>query len=149
MSKPMDKGKWAEGKTQDWLATKASAVSSFAWHRMPDARAARNALAAQPADFLVSYRRPGSETFTCFLEVKETAEARRLPKSKLSQFGKLYMFHLAGIHTRVLVYRSAHDDWVYFTEDDLFFYDTSPTSFPFEDLATYSTAASALQGMFP
>ena len=151
-----DAGKWAEARVSEWLKNVWNRRAERSYHRYPDARAARGALAAQPADFLVSQRRvpwvPGDNAFTygevTHLEVKETIEANRLPKDKLSQFGTLRMHALAGIAVRVLVYRSAHKDWVFFTEQQLFVYDECPPSFPFAGLTSYPTAADALQEIF-
>lgn len=140
-----DKGKWAEDRAVEWLVDQTQEHQDFAYHRFPDARAARGALAPQPADYLVAcgWWRP------FFLEVKETAEKNRLPKSKVSQYGKLLMFWWAGMVPRVLVYRSQYDDWIYFTEKELFrpaegTVDETPKSFPFEGRQSYPTAGAAL-----
>jgi len=78
----------------------------FAWHRMPDAAAARGALAAQPGDFL----------YTCagtsgFLEVKALKDPRRLPASRLTQLGVLKKFELAGMESYVLVFQYTEGYW--------------------------------------
>lgn len=144
-----DKGKWTEGKVQDWLASKASTTSRFAWHRLPDARAARGALSPQPADWYTSLRLPDDSPFPVFLEAKESAEKLRLPKGKIGQYGKLFMFHLAGTEARLIVYRSLHNDWTYFTGVELFpGGDEVPTSFPFAGRPTFATAAEALEEIY-
>lgn len=144
-----DKGKWVEGKVQDWLQGKSATTSRFAWHRMPDSRAARGALSPQPADWYTSLRLPNDVPFPVYLEAKETAEKTRLPKAKIGQYGKLLMFHLAGTEARVIVYRSLHNDWTYFTGLELFPEgDEVPTSFPFVDRPLFATAAEALEDIY-
>lgn len=133
-----DRGKWAEQQARDYLEKRSSREAAFAYHRYPDARAARGALSAQPADFLVAL--PG---LSVHLEVKETAEARRLPKRKIGQFGALMRFHWAGFKTVVLIYRSALADWTYLTGEHLFCNDVTPTSFPFNP-TSFPTAHKAL-----
>ena len=147
--KEFDPGKWAENEAQKWLTNRSNADARFAWHRYPDAHAARGPLSAQPCDFLIGRKREGKEGLALHLEVKETAEVNRIPKDKITQFGKLYMFHLAGFQTRVLIWRSTHDDWVYLTQRELFFFDVVPKSFVLTDRPTFKTAADALQEMFP
>jgi len=143
-----DRGKWAEAQVQKWLEKRSASELAFAYHRYPDARAARGALANQPADFLVA-RKTKLDKVACHLEVKETKEVRRLPKAKIGQYGKLKLFHEAGFDTVVLVFRSELKDWVMFTPEDLFCYEELPTSFPFAGLAPYQSAASALDALFP
>ena len=143
MSKP-DLGKWAEGKAQDWMTKRAAARADFFWHRLPDARSAQGALSKQPADYLTAQ---APYTYL-FLEVKETAQKNRLPKDKISQYGKLKAFFLAGFDCRVLVYRSAYEDWVVFRGSDLFSYVTVPPSFPFEGQPTFLTHNEALESIF-
>lgn len=138
-----DRGKAAEKLVQDWLEARSQAQASFAYHRYPDARAARGTLPAQPADYLVS--QPGKPVH---LEVKECANALRLPKDKVSQYGKLKMFSLAGFRTFVLIYRSALSDWVFLNELDLFEHEECPASFPMSGLTSYPTHTKALERIF-
>ena len=145
MTKYADRGKWAEGEADTWLKATAAARVRFAYHRYPDARAARGALAAQPCDYLVA---DGDSGFKIHLEVKETANERRLPRDKVSQYGKLKMFWWAGIQPRILVYRSEQRDWVWFGPKLLFATDDAPTSWPLTDLPRYPTAAEALRDIF-
>lgn len=149
-SRHADSGKAAEKQAEAWLMQRSAGLHEFAYHRYPDARAARGALAAQPADYLVAAGRAG----VFHLEVKETGEERRLPKAKVSQYGKLLMFWWAGIQPLVLVYRSRFNDWTYFTARELFppssdrqTIDT-PTSFPFAGRPTFVSATLALDEMF-
>lgn len=146
-SKTKDPGKWAEAEVQKWLEDKSARDARFAFHRYPDARAARGALAAQPADYLVAQSPPHRLPYVFNVEVKETANPVRLPRAKVGQYGKLRMFHLAGMRTLLLVYRSAHDDWVAFEGHELFPAET-PISFPFPNIS-YFTAADALTVFFP
>jgi hypothetical protein len=142
--KPFDKGKYAESEAFRWLETRSANDSEFAWHRYPDARSARGALAAQPADSQVLVQ--GRHTM---LEIKETAQVYRLPRTKITQYGALKRFWWAGSAVVVLVYRSVHMDWVFFTGDDLFpEAEETPASFPFKGQKTYATAALALQEIF-
>ena len=152
--KELDPGKWAEGEVEDWLDARANRELGFAYHRFPDARAARGALASQPADFLVARRwRPvGNEgphyQRSYFLEVKETANPRRLPRGKISQYGRLKVFNYAGVKPLVLIYASAHQAWCLLTAPDLFAQEDCPTSFPFLDKKMYATHAEVLQEIF-
>jgi hypothetical protein len=141
-----DRGKWAEKEVQFCLNDWSAADSRFAFHRFPDARAARGALPAQPSDYLVVMRLGRKRTI--LLEVKETEEVRRLPKKKIGQFGKLQMFFWAGAEIRVVVYRSKLQDWTYFDEDDLFCYPECPPSFPFVEGRSFPTAIDTLNHLF-
>lgn len=143
MKKP-DPGKMAEKAAEDWLKVKSAASISFAYHRLPDARSARGALASQPADFQAC-----NKGAFAYLEVKETKQTLRLPKAKVSQWGTLNAWHLAGCASYVLVYRSALADWVTLGPAELFNYDDVPASFPMAALKSYPTAAAALQEIFP
>ena len=71
---PEKVGKETE-KIVEALFTKWNESSKFAWHRFPDARAARGRMAAQPADYLF-FRAP----YGGLLEVKATHHAYRLAK---------------------------------------------------------------------
>lgn len=141
-----DKGDWAEDQVKKWLTARQTATPTFAFHRYPDAKAARGALSPQPADFLISEPRANGSQFTANLEVKETAEIHRLPKKRISQFGKLLLFALSGMPCFVLVYRSHHSDWALFNHHHLFS-DLERKSFPFSDpgVLTFQTADEALK----
>jgi hypothetical protein len=126
MKKPLSPGKWAEAEVQAWLE-KASASSS------PDARAARGALAAQPADYLVSF-----QSKPIHLEIKETENAGRLPRSKIRQYGVLKKWWWAGIEPYVLVWCSTLGMWYVLRAADLYpNQDTTPTSFRFDNQARF------------
>lgn len=162
-----DPGKEAERNVHKWLEDQSKADLHFAYHRLPDARSAQGALGKQPADFLVAqkvmtvwkphglgpsiFNEPPKQIEHCrpfFLEVKETKEERRLPKDKISQYGKLLMFHHAGFEVRVLVKRTSHRDWVCFTQEHLFCYETCPSSFPFAGLESFPSHKDALERIF-
>ena len=136
-------GEWAEGQVRYWLDKRLSADKHFAYHRFPDAKAARGALAVQPADFMFAHQNANGP-YIGMLEVKETQEKYRLPKSRISQYGKLMSFALAGMPSLVLVYRSTYQDWIVFTHEHLF-KDPLAKSFPFEGTANFETAAQALE----
>lgn len=147
MTNKANMGKWAEKQAALVLEQCSQDSSEFAWHRFPDARAARGLLAAQPADFLVSFM--GHYTHrTVFLEVKECADLRRLPKAKIGQWGMLYKFWLTGAHVLVLVFMSGTNKWVRLTGDELFCYDECPPSFLLTGLKPYDSAAEALSAYF-
>ena len=136
-------GKWAEKEAQTFLTQASNYTTDLAWHRLPDAKASRNFISAQPSDFVVIHK-----GVTTWLEIKETANPIRLPKAKVSQWGTLYKFHLAGANVVVLVYQSAHKHWVYLTNDDLFSSEDCPASFVLTGRKSFSTAAEALQEIF-
>jgi hypothetical protein len=140
-------GKWGEKQVGKWLEARSTSEAGFAYHRYPDARAARGALPAQPADFLVAYRTP-LRSSAIHLEVKETAQKTRLPRAKVSQFGKLQMFHWAGFRTLIVVYRSLFNDWTYFVPHDLFTTEEPPASFPFVEGRSFPTAEALLDSLF-
>lgn len=142
----MDKGQWAQKETEKWLIEKSNANLRFAWHRYPDARAARGGMSMpQPADYLVGWRGIATN-----LEVKETAQKTRLPKAKIGQYGKLKLWNFAGFETALLIYRSFYNDWVVLEASDLFPPGDAPASFQIADplRKTYDTAAQALERMF-
>ncbi len=143
INKPGQQGKWAEKQVQTWLESRSATSFSFGWHRFPDARAARGALAAQPSDMLVVHT-----GVVMFLEIKESKETKRLPKAKVSQYGALLKFHLAGAKVAVLIFRSSLVDWVYITNEHLFEHEECPPSFPFEGRPSFPSAAAALQEIF-
>lgn len=135
MSKKHDPGKAAEKAVQSYLDTRSARTTPLGWHRFPDARSARGALAAQPSDYLVIYR-----CMPIFLEVKETAQPRRLPKAKVSQWGKLHLFHLAGAEVLVVIYMSAINKWTYLNNVQLFLeHEDCPASFDLQDRPKFDT----------
>lgn len=146
MSERGQRGKYAEKQVQTWLERESASRSNFTFHRFPDARAARGALAAQPADYLVSYY--AQRVVPSMLEVKETQGINRLPKDKISQYGKLKAFWLAGFGVYVVVHKSVVGDWTYFDAADLFDHDEVPTSFPFHAQRSFQSATHVLDHLY-
>lgn len=138
-----DKGKYAEKEVQKALDALSATHFDLKVMRFPDAHAARGVLAAMPSDYLVVYR-----GVTTFIEVKSTEQATRLPKAKISQYGYLQSFHLAGAKVLVIVHQPLLSRWVMLTGDDLFCYEDCPASFPLTNLPQYDTAAEALEEYF-
>ena len=144
MSSKANMGKWAEKQALLWLTETSNKSTDLAFHRLPDAHAARGALAAQPADLMVV-----KSGFFYLLEVKETAQLSRLPKVKVSQWGCLKKFHWAGAGIIVLVFMSGINKWVTLGPLALGMSDeTCPASFPLTNLPQYDTAAEALEEYF-
>ena len=110
----------------------------FAWHRLPDMKAARlNAISAQPADYIYRCgKRAG------FIEVKGVAHPYRLPKANLSQLPTLHKWELAGSDDVVLVYHYLVNDWR--AIDPRLLKDGVP-SHDLREFAAYSSAEEALK----
>ena len=87
----------------------------FAYHRLPDAKAARGALAAQPADFIVSSGKG------MYLEVKAIKHAFRVPKDKIRQLAVLKKFELAGMPAAIIVHHYIEGIWRVVRPKDLEF----------------------------
>ena len=139
----LDKGKQAEKEVQKVLDALTSAHHDFKAMRMPDAHAARGFLAAMPSDYLAVFK-----GVTTFIEVKSSEQPTRLPKAKVSQYGYLKSFHLAGAKVLVIVHQPLLQRWVYLTNDDLFCYEDCPASFPLTNLPTFASAKEALEEYF-
>lgn len=131
------RGKKAE-KVVEALLKAWNTREGFAFHRYPDARAARGALAAQPADFLIAVQPRGA----LHLEVKETKHEFRLARDKVSQVPVLNKFALAGVPFLVLVHHTETGIWR--VVDDQLFRGTTPASW---DLRPYPTFASAREAL--
>lgn len=134
------KGKEAEAAVQKWLNERSAAELGFAWHRIPDAKAARNALAAQPSDYMISRKTPTQRTFW-LLEAKEMTELIRLPKDKIRQYGKLKLWWYAGAIPLVPVMSTKTKMWRCLTADDLFVPNEAdtPRSFDLRNLRVFNT----------
>jgi len=139
----IEKGKLAEKEVQRVLDTFTSENYDFKAMRMPDAHAARGFLAAMPSDYLAVFK-----GVTTFIEVKSTEQEKRLPKAKVSQYGYLKAFHLAGACVLVIVHQPLLLRWLYLTNDDLFCYEDCPASFPLTNLPTFASAKEALEEYF-
>ena len=138
-----DPGQWAEKQAKDWMDGQSNKVSSFVYHRYPDAKAARGALSAQPADYLVS-----TQGRILHLEIKETKELNRLPKAKVRQYGMLQKWWWGNVAPYVVVYRSVAKDWTYLSSAELFGFDECPASFDMTSQPKFSTAADVLSHLF-
>lgn len=139
----IEKGKFAEKEVQKVLEAMTAKHCGFKAMRMPDAHAARGFLAAMPSDYLAVFK-----GVTTFIEVKSTEQEKRLPKAKVSQYGYLKAFHLAGAKVLVIVHQPLLKRWVTMAGDDLFCYEDCPPSFPLTNLPQYDTAAEALEEYF-
>ena len=132
------RGKYAEKEVVK-VFKKWNASAAFAWHRLPDARSARGALAAQPADFIVS------SGDTVFLEVKETEHKFRLAKDKVAQLPTLHKFKLAGTDFCVLIYHTASEVWRVVPSDA---FSESAPSWDLSGYPTFANAEAALEFIF-
>lgn len=133
--KPHDVGKVVEGGVAD-LFRRWNAHQAFAWHRMPDARAARGALAAQPGDFVWRCGSHGG-----FLEVKALKKSKRLPAARLTQHAVLSKWSLAGGDNLVLVFQYPEMVWKVANILDLPF---GVASWDLSKLSAFDTAEAAL-----
>ncbi len=109
----------------------------FAFHRLPDARAAMGRLAAQPADYL--YRCGPNAGF---IEVKALKHEYRLPKDRVSQLPTLLKWNLAGSDDMILVYHYMIDKWRWVFPYQL---DPSAASWDLRDFVTFDSAEEALK----
>ena len=139
----IEKGKFAEKEVQKVLEAMTAKHCGFKAMRMPDAHAARGFLAAMPSDYLAVFK-----GVTTFIEVKSTEQEKRLPKAKVSQYGYLKAFHLAGAKVLVIVHQPLLKRWVTMYGDDLFCYEDCPASFPLTNLPTFASAKEALEEYF-
>jgi hypothetical protein len=112
----------------------------FAWHRLPDTKAARmSMMAAQPADYIY---RCGS--YAGFIEVKALAHAYRLPKANLSQLPTLHKWELAGSDDVLLVFHYLTGEW---RALDPRLLSTDVASWDLREYLTHSTAEEALKSL--
>lgn len=140
--KKFDPGEWAEQQVRAFLVEENARCANFCFHRYPDTKAARSQLiAAQPSDYLVA----NNARLHFHIEVKETAQPNRLPKAKIRQYGQLLKWWHGGIHPRVVIFRSAHNDWTWIGPDQLFGFDVVPPSFDMTGRPSFSHANELLQ----
>ena len=101
-----NRGKWAEGEVKKELAKRSAASSSFAFYRLPDARA--GSLQATLADYLVLV-----EGCLVLLEVKEVAHDYRLSYTNFSssQVARQRLWEAAGAVGLVAVAHSTTKSW--------------------------------------
>lgn len=102
---PEKVGKETE-KLVERLFTQWNQKAHFSWGRLPDARAARGAIAAQPADYAF-----WSKPWGGYLEVKATKHDFRLAKDKLRQLPLLQKHAVAGAQSLVLVHHYLLSKW--------------------------------------
>lgn len=129
------RGKSTEVIVEDLFKVWNNSTLTFAWHRMPDARAAMGRLAAQPCDYLI-FRGCG-----LLLEVKETKHEYRLAKDKVAQRATLEKFRLAGAATYVLIHHTTLDQWRIISTADL---EGGVPSWDLREYPLYDTAEDAL-----
>ncbi len=110
----------------------------FAWHRLPDAKAARGRLAAQPADYI--WR---NIAVSGFLEVKALNHPHRLPASRLTQLPTLKKWTLANSKDIVLVHHYMQGLWTACFVKELGF---GVPSWDLRDFPSFGTAERALMG---
>lgn len=104
----------------------------FAFHRLPDARSARGALAAQPSDFL--YR---CGDFAGFVEVKAVEHPTKITKTALRQLAQLQKWGGAGSADVILILHYMTGVWRVLDPRDL---DISLSSW---DVSKFTSARSA------
>jgi hypothetical protein len=142
-----DRGKYAEKEVTKVLEG-WNKLAAFAFERLPDARAARGALASQISDFLVWHK------VNIPLEVKSTEHSTRrgsylLSASAIEQLPRLKKVAMTGAAVPfVLVYFKATDRWRVAHID---FFGYGVPSWDMSDLPEFATAKLALEstGFFP
>lgn len=120
-----------ENLFSDWNSSQ-----NFAWHRMPDAKAARGRVSAQPADFMYRHGK-----FSGFLEVKALKHAKLLPSGRVTQLPTLRKWSLAGSNDVILVFQYLEDKWRVMFPDEL---DPSVPSWDISGVKSFSTPGDAL-----
>ena len=128
-------GKKAE-KLVEAVLKKWNNRAGFAYFRLPDSRAARNFLTAQPGDFAY-YCGPRAG----ILEVKSTQHSYRLARDKISQLPTLKKLSAAGAANLVLVQHTTENVWRILYPGGL---DSSVPSWDLREVETYPDAESAL-----
>ena len=136
------RGKAAE-KEVDKVLRQLNNRSDFAYWRLPDARAARGFLAAQPGDFCYFTVKDGS---FCggIIEVKETEHEFRIAKDKISQLATLHKFEWAGANSIIVIHHSIEDVWRAFKPSDL---EIGPPSWDLRCFPAHTTVSAALKSM--
>ena len=135
---PEKVGKETE-KLVEALFNKWNERINFAWHRLPDAKAGRGFIKAQPADYMY---RCGS--YSGFIEVKALKHAFRLPAARLTQHPTLNKWGLAGSSNVVLVHHYLQGVWRAINVVDLPFGVTSWDLSGFEEHASAEEALLSL-----
>lgn len=143
------RGKTAEADVTEVFKEWNDKLATFAYERLPDARAAGGRIAATISDFMVWFKR-GDERLCIPLEVKSTEHpgGYLLTKKGLDQLPRLNKSRLAGTYPFVLVYFKATFKWRIASIE---FFKYGQPSWDMSDLPTFDTAKEALQdtGYFP
>lgn len=103
--KPEKVGKETELLVESALK-KLNVRQDFAWHRLPDARAARGALKAQPGDYQYIFHKVFG-----YIEVKALKHPTRLPATRLTQLPIMNKWEMAGASSVVLVHHYMTGEW--------------------------------------
>ena len=129
-------GKETEKLVED-MFVKMNSSQRFAYHRLPDAKAARGMLKAQPADF--SYR---NGNHAGYIEVKALKHPYRLPFDRLSQLPILKKWSLAGSDDIILIHHYMIGLWRVALPQEL---SGNVTSWDLSKHQGYDSAVDALQ----
>lgn len=132
---PEKTGKETEKLVQS-LLTEWNKRQDFAWHRLPDAKAARGFLAAQPSDFVLWNKGQG-----VYLEAKATKHPYRLTADKVRQLPLLHKLAGAGAGAVVLVNHYIAGVWRAVKAENL---PIGATSWDLSGFEGYSSAGDAL-----
>lgn len=103
-----NRGKYAEGKTREFLKVVQLGCTEFDFERQYDARASRGRIPSQTGDF--AFYMPGRHGV---IEVKEVAHDFRLPKKNFdpAKWGRLKMRRLAGGEIIILICHTTTKLW--------------------------------------
>lgn len=136
------RGKDAESEVRKLFDQWNEQHASFAFERLPDARAAGGRIKKQLSDYMV-WNLPHNIP----LEVKSLEHAFRLPKANLDQLPRLKKVALAGAKPFVLV----HFKPVGWRIAPISFFEFGVTSWDMSDFPIFPSAKDALQstGFFP
>lgn len=106
------RGKYAEGKVQDFLKAFGEKRAAFDWGRIPDARSAGGRFPSQPGDFQF-FRLKGPLALSGLAEVKEISHPSRLPAKNFdkTQIARLRLRQMAGGVIVVLVCHMPEKVW--------------------------------------
>ena len=133
---PEQVGKETEALVEK-VFTKWNTNVAWAHHRLPDAKAARGRLKAQPSD---SMYRCGSRAG--FIEIKALKHESRLPSGRVSQLPVLAKWTAAGSSDLVLVHHYTIPAWRVVKVADLPF---GQPSWDLRSYPTYDTPEAALR----
>lgn len=119
------------------LFTEWNNSQQFAWHRLPDAKAARGRVKAQPADYIWRHGKQAG-----YLEVKALKHPYRLPADRLTQLPTLNKWSLAGSNDLILAHHYMEGVWRIVRPGDL------QAGVPSWDLRAFQTYDSAMDALF-